>query len=95
MINPLVLVGSLLDPFVAAGVGMQIWWLVSRMTLFSIADLTFVLPVTAIGYAVTSVLGRIFLHETITPTRWTGIALVCVGSFLVGGTPRDTTGSGV
>jgi uncharacterized membrane protein len=91
-LNPVWYVVSLFDPFVAAGVLMQIWWLLSRMRLFSAADLSFVIPVTAVGYVLTSLLGKLFLHEIITPLRWSGIALVCVGSMLVAGTRRSTTG---
>lgn len=92
ILNPLLYVVSLFDPFVAAGVLMQIWWMLSRMRLFSAADLSFVIPVTAVGYVLTSLLGKFFLHETITPARWSGIALVCIGSMLVAGTRRTTTG---
>lgn len=94
MVNPLSYVASLFDPFVALGVLMQIWWLLTRMKLFSVADLTFVIPVTAVGYVLTSLLGKFFLHEVISPVRWGGIALVCLGSMLVMGTRRNTTGSG-
>lgn len=93
-VNPLAYIASLFDPFVAAGVAMQVWWMLSRLKLFSVADLTFVIPVTAVGYVLTSLLGKIFLHEVITPLRWSGIALVCVGSVLVAGTRRNTTGAG-
>lgn len=92
MINPLAYVASLFDPFVASGVGMQIWWLLARMRLFSLADLSFVIPITAIGYVLTSLLGKFFLHEIISPARWSGILLVCAGSLLVAGTRRNTTG---
>ncbi len=93
LVNPLAYIASLFDPFVAAGVLIQIWWMLSRMRLFSVADLTFVIPVTAVGYVLTSLLGKFFLHEVISPVRWTGIALVCVGSMLVAGTRRNTTRS--
>ena len=91
-LNPLLYIASLFDPFVAAGVLLQIWWLLSRMRLFSTADLSFVIPVTAVGYVLTTLLGKFFLHEIITPARWSGIALVCLGSMLVAGTRRSTTG---
>jgi uncharacterized membrane protein len=92
MLNPLAYIASLFDPFVAAGVLLQIWWLLSRMRLFSMADLSFVIPVTAVGYVLTSLLGKFFLHEIITTDRWWGIALVSLGSVLVAGTRRRTTG---
>jgi len=93
-LNPLNYVTAIFDPFVAGGVLMQIWWLLSRMALLSFADLSFVLPVTAIGYMLTSLLGKFFLHETLTPSRWAGILLICAGSFLVGSARRNTTAPG-
>ena len=36
--------------FVAGGIGLLILWLLTRMALISWADLSFVLPVTSIGY---------------------------------------------
>jgi drug/metabolite transporter (DMT)-like permease len=90
-LNPLNYVTAIFDPFVAGGVLMQVWWLLSRMALLSFVDLSFVLPVTAIGYMLTSLLGKFFLHETLTPSRWAGILLICAGSFLVGSARRNTT----
>src|ERR1019366_7042803 len=51
----------LFDPWVALGVVLLILWMMSRMTLLSWADLSYVLPVTAIGYVLVAVLGRVFL----------------------------------
>lgn len=92
--NPLIYVNAILDPFVAGGVLLQVWWLLSRMALLGVADLSFVLPVTALGYMMTSLLGKFFLHEILTPTRWAGIVLVSIGSMLVGGDRRNTTTRG-
>jgi drug/metabolite transporter (DMT)-like permease len=92
--NPRIYVDAILDPFVAGGVLLQIWWLLSRMALLGVADLSFVLPVTAMGYMLTSLLGKFLLHEILTPARWAGIALVSIGSMLVGGDRRNTTNRG-
>jgi uncharacterized membrane protein len=89
--NPLLYAEAVFDPFVAAGVLMQIWWLLSRMALLSFADLSFVVPVTAAGYMLSSLLGKFFLHEILTPSRWMGIVLICIGSALAGGDRQNTT----
>jgi len=89
--NPLLYVRAMLDPFVAAGIAALILALLTRMVLLSLADLSFVLPVTAIGYAVAAFLGKIVLHETVTDRRWAGTLLICIGAALVGSTPRTTT----
>ncbi len=77
---------ALFNPWVALGVAFLIVWLASHMTLLSWADLSYVLPVTAIGYALIALGGRVFLHETVSPVRWAGIAFIVCGVSLVGRT---------
>jgi len=38
-----------------------------------------------------ALLGRFFLHEVVSPLRWAGIALLCLGVLIVGYTPPRTT----
>jgi drug/metabolite transporter (DMT)-like permease len=47
------------------------------------ANVSFVIPVTALSYVVGAVGGRWFLGEEVTHTRWVGVLLVCVGVVLV------------
>ena len=58
---------------------------VSYLLLLSWADLSYVQPASAIGYAVVAVLGYFLLGEFISPTRWVGVLLICAGVALVGG----------
>jgi drug/metabolite transporter (DMT)-like permease len=82
----------LFRPTVAVGVLLLILWLASRMTLLSWADLSYVLPVTSLGYVLVALAGRVLLHEQITGRRWTGIGLIMAGVALVGGgTAPQTT----
>ncbi len=62
---------------------MQIVWLLMRMALLSVADLSYVLPVTAVGYVLSTVLARVFLHETVSTERWLGTLLIFAGTALV------------
>jgi drug/metabolite transporter (DMT)-like permease len=80
----------LFQPWVALGVVLLILWMLSRMTLLSWADLSYVLPVTAIGYVLVALVGHIFLDEQIPWKRWAGIALIVAGVALVslGTAPR-------
>jgi len=75
----------LFRPWAALGVTLLIVWLLSRMTLLSWADLSYVLPVTSLGYVLVALLGRWLLDERITSTRWAGILLIVAGVALVGG----------
>jgi len=83
--TPLDYITVLFRPVVALGVVLLILWLASRMALLSWADLSYVLPVTAVGYVLVAVAGRVLLHEQITARRWTGIGLIMLGVALVGG----------
>ena len=89
--DPMVYLRSMLDPFVAAGVVMLIVSVLARLALLSVADLSFVLPTTAVGYVLAAVLGRFFLQETVSPQRWIAVALIFGGAALVGSTPQSTT----
>jgi len=82
--SPLPYLRAMLDPFVAAGVIALILALLTRMALLSLADLSFVLPVTAIGYVIAAFLGKTFLNETVSPERWLGTVLIFLGAALVG-----------
>ena len=65
----------------------------SYLTALSWADLTFVLPATALGYVVVALLGKFVLHEDVSATRWLGIALVSAGVGFVARGPSLTEGA--
>ena len=90
--SPLGYIEVLFNPWVAAGVCLLLLWMFSQMALLSFADLSYVLPVTSIGYVLSAVAGRIFLYEQISPARWTGVFLIMAGVVLVGRTTHSTTG---
>ena len=79
------------NPWVILGVSLLILWMLSRLTLLSWADLSYVLPVTALGYVLTALMGRLFLSEHVSMGRWAGIGLIMGGVSLVGNTPIRTT----
>jgi drug/metabolite transporter (DMT)-like permease len=88
--NPLAYITALFQPWVSLGVILLILWMLSRMALLSWADLSYVLPVTSIGYVLVALAGRVLLNEQITTTRWAGILLIVAGVALVsvGSTPQ-------
>jgi drug/metabolite transporter (DMT)-like permease len=89
--DPGVYLRAVLDPFVALGVAMLVMALLTRMALLSRADLSFILPVTAIGYVLSALFGRVFLHEPVSPRQWLGTILIFLGTALVGSTAHNTT----
>lgn len=66
-------------------------FMVSYMTVLSWADYSYVMPAGAFGYAVLTFLAVVFLHESVSPRRWVGVVLICVGVLLVSQTKPRTT----
>jgi uncharacterized membrane protein len=87
--SPLSFLRAIFNPWVSLGICLLIAWMISKMFLLSWADLSYVLPVTAFGYVINALLGRLFLGEDVTPARWAGTLLIVAGSILVGlGSPH-------
>ena len=68
-----------------------IGFMVGYMTVLSWADYSYVMPAGAFGYAVLTFLAVVFLHESVSPRRWIGVVLICMGVLLVGQTKPRTT----
>lgn len=84
------LIYALLNPWVFSGIFVLLGFMASYMTALSWADLTFVLPSTAFGNVITAIISRIWLHESISPLRWTGIVLIVLGVGFVANGPSLT-----
>jgi uncharacterized membrane protein len=74
------------------GVALLIVWTLSRMTLMSWADLSFILPITSAGYILTALAGKYLLAEQISAARWSGTLLIFAGMVIVGRTAPRTHG---
>jgi drug/metabolite transporter (DMT)-like permease len=65
------------------GVAMMTVAFFSLLLLLSFESVSFVVPVTALNYLVGALGGIYFLGEKISPQRWVGIVLVCIGATVV------------
>lgn len=74
---------AFLNPWIIFGIACLAGFFYSYLTALSWADLSFVLPATALGYVVTTVLSRYFLHEHVSLWRWSGVLLISAGVGLV------------
>jgi drug/metabolite transporter (DMT)-like permease len=92
-INPFLYIRAMLNPFVALGIGMLILALLTRMALLSLADLSYVLPLTAFGYVLSTMLGKFFLNEQVSYQRWAGTFLIFFGTALVSTTSARSSGA--
>jgi len=80
----------LTNAWFVSGIALMMVWMVAQLSMFTWADLSYVLPMTASSYAFTAILGKFFLNERISPERWAGIALISFGVILVAETPAWT-----
>jgi len=92
--SPLEYLRIFANPWIDAGVVLLLVWFAAQLSLLSWADLSYVLPVTAASYVLAAVLGKVFLHEFISISRWFGILAISMGVLLVIGTsPRARLGA--
>jgi drug/metabolite transporter (DMT)-like permease len=78
------------DPWVLGGIVLLLGFFASYLTALSWADLTYVLPATAIGYVVLALIAKFYLHEHISLMRWAGILLITAGVGFVATGPALT-----
>jgi len=81
---------ALASPFVIVGIFFLLVFMSSYMTALSFADLSYVLPATAISYVVMVLLSIVWLHEQVSPRRWAAVAFIVTGVGLVAGGPSRT-----
>lgn len=74
------------------GIGSLLLFLVTFMVVLSWADYSFVMPVSAASYAVATLMSHWALGELVTPQRWLGVGLICLGLALVTRTPSSSRG---
>lgn len=78
------------NPKILIGIALLIGFFSSYLTALSWADLTYVLPSTAMGNVIIALLARFFLHEQISVSRWAGILLITAGVGFVARGPSYT-----
>jgi drug/metabolite transporter (DMT)-like permease len=81
---------ALKSPWIIAGIVVLLGFMASYMTALSWADITFVLPATAFGNVVVTLLSKFWLHEHVSASRWLGIAFIVVGVGFVANGPSRT-----
>lgn len=72
------------------GITSWISWLLCYLLVLSWADYSYISPTSAVSYAVVVLLGHLLLGEHVPPLRWLGVAVICSGVLLVGGTHAAT-----
>jgi drug/metabolite transporter (DMT)-like permease len=76
-------------PSIWLGIAFLMVFFAANLLVLTWADYSFVQPACSIAYVVVSLLSVFLLGETISPLRWLGIAVICLGVYTIGRTnPR-------
>src|SRR5271163_4621847 len=79
------------SPSIWLGIASLITFFLAYMLALSWADYSFVQPASSLAYGVVALLGYLMLGEHVSLMRWAGIAVICLGVFVVGRTNPKTT----
>src|SRR5512145_944290 len=74
---------ALATPKLVIGTAMLAIFFFLWLAVLSWEDLSVALPMQALNYVLVALLAQFYLGEHVSPLRWTGIALVCVGVMLI------------
>lgn len=86
------LLGQILSsPTIWLGIAGQLAFFAAYSLALSWADYSYVQPASSVAYVVVAILGIVMLHESVSPLRWLGIAVICLGVVVVGRTHPNTT----
>lgn len=53
------------------------------LILMARAEVSFIWPLTSLGFVLTTLAASVFLHEKVSSLRWTGVVLIMIGAALV------------
>ena len=65
------------------GIGLMALSFFLLLALLSWADVSIVVPATALSYVTAAFGAKYLLHEKVAPLRWAGVVLVCAGVALL------------
>jgi drug/metabolite transporter (DMT)-like permease len=85
---------ALKSPFIWGGIVLLIVFFACFLSVVSWADLSLVLPATAIGYILNVFTGNYFLDEPVSHAHWLGSVFIVFGVSLVSLSGAKKTGAG-
>jgi drug/metabolite transporter (DMT)-like permease len=71
------------NPYLLTGIALEALFFGILLVLLSRTDVSFVWPLTALGFVLTTLSAKYFLHEDVSGVRWAGVLLIVVGAGLI------------
>ena len=84
------IIASILQPVAILGIAVLSAWMLLRMWLLGMADLSFVVPISAVGYVLSAFAGVYFFQERVPARGWIGTVLIMLGAALTGLTEHSS-----
>jgi drug/metabolite transporter (DMT)-like permease len=81
--RPGAIVRAIRVPWMWLGISLMATAFFSLLAVLTTQNVSLVVPVTALNYGAGALGGRLLLGEKVTPRRWAGVLLVCVGVCVV------------
>ncbi|MGA3292938.1 MAG: hypothetical protein ABSE45_03020 [Candidatus Acidiferrales bacterium] len=72
------------------GISLLLTYFVAYLLVLSWADYSYVQPASSASYVLIALLAHFILREGISPIRWAGVGVICLGVFVVGHTHPQT-----
>ena len=67
---------------ILAGIGLEAVFFGCLLYMMSVRDVSFIWPLTSLGFIVTTLAAQFILHEKVTSSRWAGVVLIALGASL-------------
>ncbi len=71
------------NPNLLLGVALEAAFFIALLVLLSRSDVSFIWPLTSMGFVLTTLTAKFLLDEQIPPLRWVGVLLIMLGAGLI------------
>ncbi len=71
------------NPAILGGVFFEALFFVCLLFLLTKSDISFLWPLTALSFVMTTFAALIFLHEQVSGVRWAGVVFIVIGAGLI------------
>jgi drug/metabolite transporter (DMT)-like permease len=71
------------NPYILLGVFFEALFFGCLLVLMSQSDISFLWPLTALSFVMTTFAARIFLSEHVAPMRWAGVVFIMIGAAFI------------
>jgi drug/metabolite transporter (DMT)-like permease len=78
-----IVVAGATNPTVLLGIFFEALFFACLLALMSRSDITFLWPLTALSFVMTTFAALIFLGEQVSPLRWAGVVFIVIGAAMI------------